>query len=491
MGVYLSAPVTEKRSSSGENEHWSYGATSMQGWRIHQEDAHNCILNFDNNCAFFAVYDGHGGSEVAEYSCENFPEFLKSLDIWKGGKLGQALEDAFLKFDQSLMKPEVLKELKLRADANSAAKKTDESLEIDDAEKHMLLEECHLPLDQLLQKYLNAGIDKNVLQRREDAFEGVVNERISSFPPCEKVEETETVLKTSNAATKRSRDSATECLKNHSNKNSDSPRTVENGPVLNKRVKIEGEQSDKSNSELQSVGNEKLPSNVPGDGDADCLFGGDKTDRISKDNEASVISPEIDEHLGFSKFHSLQPGIDSGTTACVLVLKDNIAYCANAGDSRCVLCRDGVAIQMSVDHKPEDETERQRIVNAGGKVTMDGRVNGGLNLSRALGDHFYKRNSSVPLKDQMISPLPDVFVQTVKENKEQFFVLACDGIWNAMENQEVIDFIRLRMNKGASLKEICEQLCDACLSQNTEGDGTGCDNMTVVIVMAKNHSNAA
>ena len=58
---------------------------------------------------------------------------------------------------------------------------------------------------------------------------------------------------------------------------------------------------------------------------------------------------------------------------------------ANVGDSRCVLCRNGVAIDMSVDHKPDDDKELKRIENAGGKVTSDGRVNGGLNLSRALG----------------------------------------------------------------------------------------------------------
>ena len=40
---------------------------------------------------------------------------------------------------------------------------------------------------------------------------------------------------------------------------------------------------------------------------------------------------------------------------------------------------------MSADHKPEDELEMKRIKNAGGKVTADGRVNGGLNLSRAIG----------------------------------------------------------------------------------------------------------
>lgn len=58
---------------------------------------------------------------------------------------------------------------------------------------------------------------------------------------------------------------------------------------------------------------------------------------------------------------------------------------ANAGDSRCVVSEKGKAIDMSYDHKPEDEVELARIKNAGGKVTMDGRVNGGLNLSRAIG----------------------------------------------------------------------------------------------------------
>ena len=46
------------------------------------------------------------------------------------------------------------------------------------------------------------------------------------------------------------------------------------------------------------------------------------------------------------------------------------------------------AIEMSFDHKPEDEPEKERINKAGGKVTMDGRVNGGLNLSRAIGEFF-------------------------------------------------------------------------------------------------------
>ena len=64
---------------------------------------------------------------------------------------------------------------------------------------------------------------------------------------------------------------------------------------------------------------------------------------------------------------------------------------------RCVVCRDGKAVEMSADHKPEDELEMKRIKNAGGKVTADGRVNGGLNLSRAIG------RSHIPLPALSVS----------------------------------------------------------------------------------------
>ena len=53
------------------------------------------------------------------------------------------------------------------------------------------------------------------------------------------------------------------------------------------------------------------------------------------------------------------------------------------------MSREGKAVEMSADHKPEDDVEHTRIKKAGGKVTPDGRVNGGLNLSRAIGANFH------------------------------------------------------------------------------------------------------
>ena len=64
-------------------------------------------------------------------------------------------------------------------------------------------------------------------------------------------------------------------------------------------------------------------------------------------------------------------------------------YCANAGDSRTVMCERGYAVELSHDHKPDLPEERSRIIKAGGSVE-DGRVNGMLALSRAIGDFDYK-----------------------------------------------------------------------------------------------------
>lgn len=60
----------------------------------------------------FAVYDGHGGAEVAEYCAKNLPDFIKNTEAYKNGQLMQALVDAFLGFDATLATPEVMKVLK-------------------------------------------------------------------------------------------------------------------------------------------------------------------------------------------------------------------------------------------------------------------------------------------------------------------------------------------------------------------------------------------
>uniref|UniRef100_A0A915E9Q6 protein-serine/threonine phosphatase n=1 Tax=Ditylenchus dipsaci TaxID=166011 RepID=A0A915E9Q6_9BILA len=277
---FLRKPVTEAQQEEGGNDSLRFSVTSMQGWRAHQEDAHNCILEFSDGCSLFAVYDGHGGSEVARYASKNLPSFIKKTGSLKAPDIAAALKHCFAQFDQSLKQKEVVQ-------------------------------------------------DKVIV--------------------------------------------------------------------------------------------------------------------------------------------------------------------ANVGDTRAVLCRDGFAIDLSVDHKPEDALEHNRIMKAGGTVTRNGRVNGvlhissfsfyvlfsGLNLSRALGDHTYKNRRLEP-EAQMISPVPDVLVAELVP-EDSLLVVACDGIWNCMSSQEVMDFINARID-SMTLSEIGQEICFFCCASDTIGGGSGYDNMTVIIV---------
>lgn len=86
--------------------------------------------------------------------------------------------------------------------------------------------------------------------------------------------------------------------------------------------------------------------------------------------------------------------MSTGCTSCVAIIADGKIICANSGDSRCVLARGTKAVEMSEDHKPDNDGEKKRIEAAGGFVE-DGRVRGTLSLSRALGDMEYKLNRKI------------------------------------------------------------------------------------------------
>lgn len=105
---------------------------------------------------------------------------------------------------------------------------------------------------------------------------------------------------------------------------------------------------------------------------------------------------------------------------------------------------------MSHDHKPSNPEEEQRIKDAGGYVSMD-RVNGNLNLSRALGDFTYKDNKNLSADEQMVLATPEIIKETIDKDCE-FFIIACDGIWDCMTNQKAVDFIHTKHKELKDLK---------------------------------------
>nr|KAI8750109.1 protein phosphatase 1G-like [Biomphalaria glabrata] len=552
MGVYLSSPVTDKDSIDQKCDNFIYGASSMQGWRITQEDAHNCIPNFHaaTNTSFFAVYDGHGGSEVAKYCEKHFPDFVKTLMAEQDGfsdNIKQFIQLAFLTFDATLTDEDVIKELKELAGKDDDVEDEEEGDPVGRTETDMLKEEANMPLDQLLAQYKSKDENKDfkspflIAQRKtlkgskkDDENGDASSISVSSSSSAAKDQDSDTLLNGVDNENNSSSCADLEILDNETNSDKQKDSVIENN---NEKSPADlDSQTDKevtcsssstggsscitsgsssisgSSSAEAALPNEEQPSgsglSSPGirkskakaaaemaklDGDVNSSDEEDDDeededmweDMSDDDDEDDDEDGDQDEDVPMMDVSNEEPGSDSGCTACVCLLQGKQLIVANAGDSRCVLSRAGKAIELSFDHKPEDECEKTRIERAGGKVTSDGRVNGGLNLSRAIGDHVYKRNKDLPAKEQMITSLPDVEIAELCP-EDQFFVVACDGIWNYMSSQEVVDYVLEKLKDPEKRQKpslICEELFDHCLAPNTFGDGTGCDNMTCIIVV--------
>lgn len=164
----------------------------------------------------------------------------------------------------------------------------------------------------------------------------------------------------------------------------------------------------------------------------------------------------------------------SGTTAVCVLISPKHLFFANCGDSRTVLSRNGQVAFCTQDHKPINPIEKERIQNAGGSVMIQ-RVNGSLAVSRALGDFEYKNVQGKGQCEQLVSPEPEIFLEE-RSDKDEFIVLACDGIWDVMTNEELCDFVRDRMLLTDDLKSVCNSVVDTCLSKGSR------DNMSIIII---------
>jgi protein phosphatase 1B len=153
----------------------------------------------------------------------------------------------------------------------------------------------------------------------------------------------------------------------------------------------------------------------------------------------------------------------SGSTAVCALISPQFIFFANCGDSRGILSRDSRVTLATYDHKPTNPLEKERIQNAGGSVMIQ-RVNGSLAVSRALGDFEYKNVPDRGPCEQLVSPEPEVFVAE-RDPADEFLVLACDGIWDVMTNEELSEFVRDRMQVTDDLESICSCVVDTCLSK--------------------------
>lgn len=157
----------------------------------------------------------------------------------------------------------------------------------------------------------------------------------------------------------------------------------------------------------------------------------------------------------------------SGTTATMALIFNRHIIVANTGDSRTILCSSGGVKFSTLDHNPGIGGEDKRIVAAGGrihttpskhKVILDPEAYTNLAVSRTLGDYGFKKSLTLPVEDQIVTPIPDVTILQRDHASDEFLILASDGVFKSMSSTEAVTFVHQRMMITDDLPTICRDL---------------------------------
>lgn len=182
----------------------------------------------------------------------------------------------------------------------------------------------------------------------------------------------------------------------------------------------------------------------------------------------------IETDVAFAKFCSLQSSLSSGTTALAAIIFGRYLIVANVGDCRAVLSRNGIAIEMSEDHRPCCNKERTRIESLGGYID-DGYLNGQLGVTRALGDWHLEGMKEQGETGGPLSAEPELKSVTLTE-EDEFLIIGSDGIWDVFSNQNAVDFTRRRLQEHNDVELCCREMVEEAIKRQAS------DNLTVVVV---------
>ena len=143
----------------------------------------------------------------------------------------------------------------------------------------------------------------------------------------------------------------------------------------------------------------------------------------------------------------------------VMLGTKKVAYCANIGDTRCVLLNSSGCKRLSYDHKCTDDSEADRIKKCGGNIIQE-RVFGKLALTRAFGDY--------EMKGFGVVATPTVNRVTLNES-DKFIVLCSDGVWDVVDEEDLFYYA----SQYDDAKEFAEKIVDEAL-ENGSTDNISC-----------------
>jgi len=379
-GARVGGPLRQKKTEGGKSQKLEWAVCEMQGWRAAMEDATCIVASLPEPLAeqaLFAVFDGHGGSQVSHIASKEFPKVLQVC----ANKLQDSATET--------QKEEMQSNLDISGPCTPGTSSSSKPKELEEDDK------CRLS---------NNGVEADIALKAEGGLSG---------------------------------------------------KSLSMSMIA-------------MDAFLRQLGN-GLNS---------------KRNGIPLSSPLGIVARHLEANRQKNAFNLI------GSTAIVALVdcrgSTRTVTVANCGDSRAVLCRAGKAVELSEDHKPELESEENRIRLAGGSVKLIGpchRIDGwGLNLSRALGDFHYKARADLSAEEQKVIAVPEI--RTVQlDDDDEFLVLACDGCFELHSSQDVIDIVNGALRAGVDVQQAAEQLVDKSCSPNlVKTRGKGGDNCSAIVI---------
>ena len=443
----IATASTEKTTYDKTFKNMKIGVCEMQGWRSTMEDAAIVLPNFESHTSLFGILDGHGGSIISEFISVNFKNVLVRCKSYKKGHYDKALFETFLIMD------ELLKNKKINSFIYETHYQKGE-----EKSKEIINDNNKYKKDNIIKLRFERGeydfdLNEIDLGNETDSYETIVfdfKNKLNSKKNAEKIIETNSTADDSK-------------IRLDSESNKDDEKSSKNLQLQD----IFFQQSGKQNSFLNGLPTFEETFNI-------------KKCKLKLHQKSTQPITENNNSSNSLKYKPLI-AYEMGTTANIMLIKNNVIYIANVGDSVSVMYRDGKAYNLTREHQIVIESEKERVLKSG--ATIQGyRINGMLNLTRALGDIRFKKDKNLKRDEQSVTAIPDITIIDDIENID-FIIMGCDGIWDCVRRQLLCEYLEneIAENPEANLSDILATIFDKCISP-IMGKVLGTDNMSCIII---------
>jgi len=178
---------------------------------------------------------------------------------------------------------------------------------------------------------------------------------------------------------------------------------------------------------------------------------------------------------------------ECGSTANIILINNKFIYIANVGDSLSLMYKNGEIYKLSNEHKTTLKSEIIRIKKFNKFKLINNRINGKLNITRAIGDLNYKKNENLKPFEQIITSYPEINKIKMTDDID-FIIMASDGVWDCVDQQKLCESIKkeLEENINNKISNIIAKIFDNIISKNNFSS-IGTDNMSCIIIQFKNN----